>query len=98
MTPKKKKKQILFSFDEEILLQLRKRLFPKGVSLQEFFTCIAERAVLHTTDFEDLLNKAQETKLNKIKEGDEEAHQISEENLYDLFEETLNKKQSKLKG
>lgn len=85
---KEKNKNVLLSFEEELLLDARKVMFKNNMTLQQFFTFILHRLVLEDPTATDLLNKAvkfQEEKLSK--ENKEEIKKVNINALYSLFEE-----------
>lgn len=87
------KSSIFFRFEEEALLQLRKTLFKKGVSPQEFFAFIIERLALEDERLESILQDLQTLKNNNKMKGGVDRKHINADSLYEAIEaHTINKK------
>lgn len=85
-------KAVLLSFDNELLLDARKALFRKNVSLQQFVAFVLHRLVLADEGAVDLLNRAvifNEEMLTK--EDREKIAKIDPRTLYEMFEREDNK-------
>jgi hypothetical protein len=86
------KKTVLFSFDDELLLDSRKALFRKKVSLQQFVTFVFHRLTLADESAVNLLNGAAEYNEEVLSQEDkDEISKIDPRALYDLFEREDNK-------
>ena len=85
---KVEKTQIKLAFDAEPFLEFRKILFKNGVSAQDFFTNMI--AFVNNKDefAEYLLEQVKGSKKERINAGNKESD-ISEDLLYELFEEKL---------
>ena len=87
------KKSVFCSFEEDELLELRKILFRKGLSVQEFLSHITHRCVMHDKEVETFYNGAQEIKEAVMKKGEntEEIKLGDVDTLYHMIEESLKK-------
>lgn len=85
--PTETKKNVLLSFDDDLLIDARKVLFKNNMTLQQYFTFVIHRLVLADPSAADLLSKA--VAFNEQSLGSEEKGKllkISAGNLYSLFE------------
>lgn len=86
------KKAILLSFDDELLLDVRKELFRKKVSVQQFVTYVFHRLVMVDDCAQKLLEGAVNYNIEALSEEEkEEISKIDPRALYDLFEREDNK-------
>lgn len=81
------KKTVLMSFDDELLLDARKALFRKNISLQQYVTYVLHRLVLADEAATNLLDKAVRFNEEVIAQGvKEEVVKIDPQTLYAMFE------------
>lgn len=81
------KKTVLLSFDDELLLDARKALFRKNISLQQYVTYVLHRLVLADDAATDLLERAVRFNEEVIANGDkDEIVKIDAQTLYAMFE------------
>lgn len=86
------KKNILLSFEDELLLDARKALFRKNVSIQQFVTFALHRLVLADEAAVDLLERAAKYNQEALTHEDKAAiAKIDPRSLYDMFEREDNK-------
>jgi hypothetical protein len=84
-----KKKNVLFSFDDDLLLDARKVLFANNMTLQQYITFVMHKLTMEDESAKDLLTKAvkfHEESLIVSKEGKEDLLKINPNNLYSFFE------------
>jgi len=84
-----KKTSILLSFDNKALLELRRTLFPKGLSPQEFFTYIVEQLVIRDERLDLLVTECSATKNEKLKKGEVNKKHLDANSLYEAIEAEL---------
>jgi hypothetical protein len=84
-----KKNTILFSFEHASLKELRKVLFKRGLSPQEFFSYIIERISVRDDRMDALLSEACSMKQQKLKEGGIDKKHMDADALYNAIEEGL---------
>lgn len=81
------KKTVLLSFDDDLLLDVRKVLFRNNISFQQYITFVIHKLVLEDGSAKDLLNRAVEFNQEAISAEDKEKIlKISPANLYSMFE------------
>lgn len=82
------KKNILFSFEEDLVIDTKKILFEESVSLQQFFTFLIHRLVLGDPNATHLLKEAALFNKATLEGSDKEKiKKIDKNALYDLFEQ-----------
>lgn len=92
MKPVEGKKAILLSFDDELLLDARKSLFRKNVSIQQFVTHVFHRLSMADASAIDLLDQASKYNEEILAKEDREAiSKIDPRTLYEMFEREDNK-------
>ena len=87
------KKNVLFCFEEDELLELRKILFRKGLSVQEFFVHVMHRCVMQDNEVETFYDGTQAMKEAVMLKGDktEEIKLGDVDTLYHMIEQSLKK-------
>jgi hypothetical protein len=80
------KNTILFSFNNALLKELRKVLFARGLSPQEFFSYIIERLSMRDSRLEDFLFEAAEIKQKNLIAGNIDKKHRDAASLYDAIE------------
>jgi hypothetical protein len=83
-----KKHKIVLDFDPKTLLDLRKVLFEKGLSVQMFFTTVASLVSMRDSRFETIYEEAIENKINNTLNTDSK---VDAESLYHLIQAELRK-------
>ncbi len=93
MTSEQAKRSILLSFEEDDLLELRKILFRKGLSPQEFFAHIVHKCVMRDNEVETLYEGALAIKQQVIKGGTDlkDVKLDDVDALYDAIEQNRQK-------
>lgn len=86
------KSSIMLSFDEEALHSLRRILFRKGVSPQEFFAFIIERISLEDERTEALLQELCNLKSDELIRGGVDRRHVNADSLYEAIEAQTQKK------
>lgn len=82
-----KKKTVLLSFDDELLIDARKVLFKHNMTLQQYFTFVIHKLVLEDMSAKDLLGRAVKFHEESLEsEEKEKVLKINTNNLYSLFE------------
>lgn len=82
-----KKKTVLLSFDDEMLIDVRKILFARGVTIQQFVTCAFHKLTLLDPNAVALLDETVRFAQEKMSvEDKEEITKIDPRSLYELFE------------
>lgn len=82
-----KKKTVLLSFDDELLIDARKVLFKHNMTLQQYFTFVIHKLVLEDLSAKDLLGRAVKFHEESLEsEEKEKVLKINTNNLYSLFE------------
>lgn len=82
-----KKKTVLLSFDDDMLIDVRKVLFTNGITIQQFVTCVFHKLSLQDPSALNILNEtirfSQESMDNQEKEG---FKKMDPRTLYEMFE------------
>ncbi len=84
-----KKKPVLLSFDEDLLLEARKIFFRRGITLQQFFAFVLHQITLKNPQIDAIMAELNEFMVKEAlsSEQEQEILKISAENLYSIFEE-----------
>ena len=82
-----KKTKIVLDFDSDSLKELRRVLFKRGLSPQQFLTYVVELVSLRDNRVSELMDEA--LKHKKTNSGKGRANQHDAELLYQLIEERL---------
>ena len=91
---KKTKKNILFSFEDDELLELRKILFRKGLSPQEFFSHVMHRCVMHDNEVQTFYEGALKIKEEIMKGGSADRIKLGDvDSLYDAIEQKIKQRE-----
>lgn len=85
------KTKIVFDFDADSLKELRRVLFTKGLSPQQFLSYIVELVSLRDTRVEQLMDEAMANK--DIHRGKGRANTADAETIYELIKQKLDVKQ-----
>jgi len=86
------KKRVGMEFEEKTLLEVRRILFTHGLSVNEFFACVAEKACTNDETIMKLIKEAQEARKEKLLNG-KDSRKLDIEALYRLIEEqNINRK------
>jgi len=86
------KSRIFLSFDEEALHGLRRALFKRGVSPQEFFAFICERIAIEDERTEALLQELCNLKSDELMKGGVDRRHVNADSLYEAIEAQTRKK------
>lgn len=89
--PAKTKKIITLAFESDDLLEMRKILFKKGLSVQEFFAHFMHRCIMHDDMVEGFYDGALATK-NEIMERGEDLKEVKlgdMDAMYDAIEKRI---------
>jgi len=85
-----KKTKIVFEFDEGSLKELRKILFKKGLSPQQFFTYVIEKVTLYDHRLLEIMDETVTYKQHNF--GNKRKSDIDAELVYKLIEKNLKEK------
>lgn len=86
------KNTILFAFEEKTLKELRKVLFKKGLSPQEFFSYIIDLVAIRDPRLEELLLEANKVKQDKLTSGQITKKHRDANALYEAIENNIKQK------
>lgn len=82
-----KKKTVLLSFDDEMLIDARKVLFSRGVTIQQFVTCAFHKLTLQDPNAVAVLDETVRFAQERMTAEDkEQITKIDPRSLYELFE------------